>query len=117
MKLTAWTVAVLLVLFTVIGYADRTVLAVAATPLMHDLHITPTQFGLLGSAFYVLFGISSILVGLLANRISPRWVLAAMALVWSLTQVPMVAVAGFGVLLERGPAAAHETAVSPGADA
>jgi len=48
--------------------ADKVVVGLAAVPLMKDLGLTPEQFGDIGSAFFFLFAISAILVGLITNR-------------------------------------------------
>jgi MFS family permease len=62
-----------------INFADKTVVGLAAVPIMRDLELTPRQFGFLGSSFSFLFAVSGILVGFVANRIATRWVLLALA--------------------------------------
>ena len=52
---SAWTVVILLVLFMLINFADKVVLALVAIPVMDEFSLTPTQFGLLGSSFFLLF--------------------------------------------------------------
>ncbi|SDH51602.1 hypothetical protein SAMN05216377_12429 [Pseudonocardia oroxyli] len=55
---------------------------------MRDLGIGPAESGLISSSFFLLFSLSTILVGFLAARVSSRWVLAAMAFMWALTRAP-----------------------------
>lgn len=95
----AWLVVFLLLAFMLINFADKAVLGLAAEPIMHDLHLSPSAYGLLSSSFYFLFSVSAIVVGFVANRVPAKWVLLVLAAVWALTQAPMIGAVGFGVLL------------------
>jgi MFS family permease len=66
---------------------------------MEEFHLTPTQYGLASSAFYLLFSISAVSVGFVANRVSNRLILLILAAVWALSQVSMVMASGLGVIL------------------
>ncbi|MER5388715.1 MFS transporter [Saccharopolyspora sp. NPDC002686] len=94
-----WVVIALLVAFMLINFADKAVLGLAAKPIMHDLGLSPASYGLLSSGFYFLFSISAILVGFVTNRVQTKWVLLVLAVIWALTQAPMIGTVGFGVLL------------------
>ena len=80
----------LLFLFMLINFADKVVVGLAAQPIMADLHLSPEQFGLIGSSFFFLFAISAVVVGFITNRVQTRYTLLAMAIVWSLVQFPML---------------------------
>jgi MFS family permease len=95
----AWGITALLFSFMLINFADKTVVGLAAVPIMHDLDLTPRQFGFLGSSFSFLFAVSGILVGFVANRIATRWVLLALAFAWAVVQFPMVGAVGFATLV------------------
>jgi MFS family permease len=95
----AWKIVALLFLFMVINFADKAVIGLAAVPIMRDLQLTPKQFGLIGSSFFLLFSLSAVATGFLVNRVQTRWVLLAMALVWALTQFPMMGTVGFATVL------------------
>uniref|UniRef100_UPI000AFD6D25 MFS transporter n=1 Tax=Peterkaempfera griseoplana TaxID=66896 RepID=UPI000AFD6D25 len=95
----AWTVTGLLVVFMMVNFADKSVLGLAADPIRHDLGLSATSFGLANSAFFLLFSVCGAAVGLLADRVRPRWVLMAMALLWSVTQAPMALGGGAAVLV------------------
>src|SRR5665213_135536 len=86
----AWGITALLFLFMLINFADKVVVGLAAVPLMKDLGLTPEQFGDIGSAFFLLFAVSAILVGLITNRVRAKRTLLVMAIVWSLAQFPML---------------------------
>jgi MFS family permease len=95
----AWKITFLLFLFMLVNFADKIVVGLAGVPIMADLKLEPEQFGLLGSSFFFLFSISAIIVGFIVNRVDTRWVLLALAVIWSLTQFPMVGEVSFTTLL------------------
>src|ERR1700761_9843698 len=79
----AWRITFLLFLFMVVNFADKIVVGLAAVPIMKELQLEPTQFGLLGSSFFFLFSIAAIVVGFIVNRVSARWVLLVLAIIWA----------------------------------
>ena len=95
----AWTAVVLVFLFMLINFADKAVIGLASVPIMRDLGLDHRQFGLLGSAFFLLFSLSGVIVGFLANRIGTKVLMLAMGLVWAAALLPMSVVASFEVLL------------------
>ncbi|HEX3537072.1 MAG TPA: MFS transporter [Stellaceae bacterium] len=95
----AWGIVALLFLFMVINFADKAVIGLAAVPIMQELKLTPKEFGLIGSGFYLLFALSAVMTGFVVNRVQTRWVLLAMGLIWALTQFPMLGPVGFGTIL------------------
>src|SRR6201996_1930551 len=94
-----WKITFLLFLFMLVNFADKIVVGLAGVPIMTDLKLNAEQFGLLGSSFFFLFAVSAIAVGFLANRVQTRWVLLALAVIWSLAQLPMMFDVGFTTLL------------------
>src|SRR5215470_812478 len=95
----AWKITFLLFLFMLVNFADKIVVGLAGVPIMNDLKLDAEQFGQLGSSFFLLFSISAIIVGFIVNNVATRWVLLAMAVIWSLAQFPMVGAVGFTTLL------------------
>jgi len=95
----AWLIVGLLFLFMLINFADKAVIGIAAVPIMTELHLSPSQFGLLGSSFFLLFAVSAVVTGFAVNRVETRSVLLAMGLLWALTQFPMLGPVGFGTLV------------------
>ncbi|MFM0202936.1 MFS transporter [Paraburkholderia fungorum] len=90
-SIRAWLIVGMLFLFMVINFADKAVLGLAAVPMMHDMNLTPREFGLVGSSFFLLFSLSGIGFGFLANHVQSKWLLAVLAIVWSAVQFPLVA--------------------------
>jgi MFS family permease len=82
-----------------INFADRAVLGLAAVPIMQELGLSHTEFGLIATSFFTLFSLGGVVGGFLANRIATRWVLAGLALTWSLCQLPMVLSASVAALV------------------
>ncbi|MFD4691071.1 MFS transporter [Streptomyces sp. NPDC058463] len=95
----AWIVTALLVVFMMINFADKSVLGLAADEIREDLGLSASAFGLASSAFFLLFSISGAAVGLLADRIRPKWLILAMAVLWSISQAPMAVGGGLAVLI------------------
>src|ERR1041384_7126643 len=95
----AWKITFLLFLFMLVNFADKIVVGLAAVPIMTELKLEPTQFGLLGSSFFFLFSISAIVVGFIVNRVETRWVLLILAMIWALAQFPMVGTVGLTTLM------------------
>lgn len=95
----AWAVTGALALFMIINWGDKSVLGLTSHALMNDLGLSPSQYGLVASAFFFLFGVGTVLGGILVDRIQTRWMLMAMALVWAVVQFPVMGAASFSVLL------------------
>ena len=64
-----------------LSYNLRSINAVIAPELMHDLGITATGLGLLTSAYFLSFGLFQLPLGLLLDRYGPRRVEAALLLI------------------------------------
>lgn len=86
----AWAIVALLFFFMLLNFADKVIVGLAAVPIMNELNLTPREFGLVNSSFFFLFSISAIATGFIVNHVQSRWALLAMAIIWSLTQFPMV---------------------------
>ena len=89
----------MLTLFILVNFADKIVLGLVAVPMMDELKLSPTQFGVIGSSFFWLFALSGIAGGFLADRLSSKWMLLVMALIWSATQLPMALSSSIAVII------------------
>jgi MFS family permease len=67
-----------------INYVDRGNLATAAPLIQDQLHLSATQLGILGSAFYYAYVPAQPLVGWLGERYGAHRLLAAGVAIWSL---------------------------------
>lgn len=95
----AWRIALLLLVFMLTNFFDKVVVGLLAAPIMNELQLTPVQFGLVGSSFFWLFALGGIVGGFIGNRVATRWVLLAMALAWSLCQVPLILKTSFSMFI------------------
>lgn len=93
-----WIIVLMMFLFMLINFADKAVLGLSAEPIMKELGLTHSEFGLIGSSFFAFFSIGCVLAGFIVNHIKTRWVLLAMGLVWALCQLPMMASTGLALL-------------------
>jgi MFS family permease len=76
-------VIVFAVSLAVIQYIDRVCISQAAPLISSDLHLTPSQMGLVFSAFTLAYALFEIPGGYLGDRIGPRRVLLRIVVWWS----------------------------------
>ena len=95
----AWTVVALVFVFMLINFADKAVVGLASVPIMQELKLSHTQFGMLGSAFFLLFSASGVAVGFLANRFSTKTIMCIMGVAWSAALLPMTMISSFTLLV------------------
>ncbi|AQV93139.1 MFS transporter [Cupriavidus necator] len=95
----AWGIAGWLTVLSAINFLDKVVLGMVAVPLMHELQLSPTQFGLIAGSFFWLFSLSAAVVGFAGNRVPARWLLLGMAVLWSLVQFPVALASTAAALL------------------
>jgi MFS family permease len=82
----AWFVTVLMMLFYVLSFMDRQIIAVLIDPIKADLSLSDVQISLLGGLSFVLFySTTGIFIGRLADSLNRPWLIAAGVFVWSLT--------------------------------
>jgi MFS family permease len=107
----------LVLTFSMINFADKAALGLVELPLSEELGLSHSTYGLVASSFFLLFSVSSVVVGFLTNRFGARWIMLILALLWSLAQVPLLAAASVATLFAsrialgatEGPAAAVGT--------
>ena len=74
----------LLLLAYIFNYLDRQILGILAGPIIAELHLTDTQFGVLsGPPFALLYSLLGVPFALVADRTSRSRVIAAALTVWS----------------------------------
>ena len=93
-----WFMTFSLLFLMMLSWADKAVLGIAAVPLMKQLGITPEQFGLVGSAMFLTFGVAQIVAAPIANKVSSKWILLVLCLLWSVAQVPILLFASLPAL-------------------
>ncbi|GHJ43579.1 MFS transporter [Catellatospora sp. TT07R-123] len=89
----------LLMVFMMVNFADKAVLGLAGGSVMAEFGLSNTGFGLLSSAFYLLFSLSAAAAGWLGDRLPSGSLLVGLAVTWSVAQLPMLLpTAGVAVL-------------------
>ncbi|GLO46214.1 MULTISPECIES: MFS transporter [Pseudomonas] len=79
------TVSLLLVI-GIINYVDRSALSIANTSIQRDMAITPSQMGILLSAFSLAYAFSQLPLGMIIDRLGSKISLGAALLGWSVAQ-------------------------------
>jgi ACS family hexuronate transporter-like MFS transporter len=82
-----------------INYMDRAALGIVAPLVRKELHLSPSQMGILFSSFFIGYAIFSFVGGTLADRLGPRKVFSWSMGLWSLVCGLTSAVSGFTQLL------------------
>src|SRR5580692_4499980 len=91
-------VALLLSVSVLINYVDRGTLAIAAPLLKEDLHLSPSQLGILLSAFFWTYAPFQIVSGWLVDKFDVNWLLALGLLIWSVATLTTGLLHGFALM-------------------
>src|SRR6478736_1053837 len=94
-----WAVAVFCALGLAINYIDRSAISVSLPFMTQDFSLTPTEKGLVLSAFSWSYALMQIPAGRLIDRFGERVMFGASVLVWSLFTAATAGVSSFGALL------------------
>jgi MFS family permease len=79
-----FVVCFLAVVYT-LNFLDRQIVSILGKDISAELHLTKTQFGLLGgTSFALLYTTCGIGVAFLADRFSRKWIIALACAIWSL---------------------------------
>jgi MFS transporter, ACS family, hexuronate transporter len=95
----AWVIIFLLFLLTVISNADKAIIGFASVSIIEELGLTAEQWGVVGSVFFLLYSISAVLGGSLADKIGAKKVIIGMVAIWSVVQFSTIFVSSFAYLL------------------
>jgi MFS family permease len=82
-----------------INFADRAVIGLAGPAIIAELHLSASQWGLVGSSFFLLFSLSSVVTTAWSDWVGTRRILAGLAIVWSLVQFATLLITSFLLLL------------------
>ncbi|MEI2472167.1 MFS transporter, partial [Peribacillus frigoritolerans] len=115
----SWIILLFLVLSGMINQVDKIIIGLVSVPLMKELHLSPTQWGVVGSSFFWFFTFSSIILGGMADSKNTKKMLTWMSLIWMIVQFFTPFVSSLSMLLltrmilgaGEGPAPALSTAI------
>lgn len=111
----AWLALALVTAMMTFNQIDRRIASLAIEPIKREFHLTDSQLGMLtGLAFGLIYAITSIPLGLIADRVNRSKMLGIVVGLWSL----MTAIAGFAssyvhLLWTRVGVGAAESGASP----
>ena len=104
MKKTYYNILIVLLLFflALLNYIDRSTLSIANTEIANAFNITPTEMGILLSAFMWPYAIASLPAGYMVDRLGVNKVMLVSMIAWSVACVLGGLVIGFySILLTR----------------
>ncbi|MGG2065683.1 MFS transporter [Bacillus sp. S14(2024)] len=115
----SWIILLFLVASGMINQVDKIVIGLASVSVMKELHLSPSQWGLVGSSFFWFFTFSSIILGGMADSKNTKKMLTWMSVVWLTVQFATPFVSSLSLLVftrmilgaGEGPAPALSTAI------
>ncbi len=112
----AWYVLLILTLVQVVNYIDRQIIPPLLKPIQEELQLSNTAAGFLGTAFMLVHSLATVPLGILADRVARRKIIAFGIGFWSIA----TAGAGFAtsfthLLAARGAVGVGEAAYAPAA--
>ncbi|MEZ2661669.1 MFS transporter [Aneurinibacillus aneurinilyticus] len=115
----SWIILLFLVLVAMINQIDKIIIGLVSVPLMKELHLSPSQWGLVGSSFYLIFTLTSILLGGMADSKNTKKMFIWLSWIWLTVQFATPFVTSLSLLVltrmilgaGEGPAAAVVTAM------
>lgn len=94
-----WLIIVMLFFLTIISNADKAIIGFASVPIMKELGLQPEQWGIVGSVFFLLYSLSAVIVGGIADKIGTKKVIIWMSIIWAIVQFSTIFVSSFAFLL------------------
>ena len=94
-----WFVLLLLFLGAVINFADKSIVGLAAVPIMKEFNLSPLEWGLVGSSYYWLYPVTGIFGAALADKHGAKKVLGVIMLTWTALQFGVLGIAALPLLI------------------
>lgn len=87
---------IFLLLIGIVNYLDRSALSIANTSIQKDMMISPSQMGILLSAFSLAYAFAQLPLGMVIDRLGTKIALGASLIAWSVAQSMSGLVTSFG---------------------
>lgn len=78
-----------------INFADRAVIGLAGPAIIAEMHLSAAEWGLVGSSFFLLFPLSSLVMTAWSDWVGTRKILAGLSVAWSLVQLASLVISSF----------------------
>jgi MFS family permease len=88
----------MLVALMMLNFADKQVLGLAAAPIRRQFGLDAAGYGAVAASFYLLFSLSCVTGGFLADRRRTTWVLGILAVLWAVSALPVLMILGVPAL-------------------
>ncbi|MDM5283897.1 MFS transporter [Peribacillus frigoritolerans] len=83
----------------VINFADKSIVGLAAVPIMKEFNLTYAEWGLVGSSYYWLYPVTGIFGAAWADRLGAKKVLGFIMLTWTVLQFGVLAITALPLLI------------------
>ncbi|USK71379.1 MFS transporter [Peribacillus asahii] len=94
-----WIVLFLLFLGMIVNFADKSIIGLAAVPIMEDFKLSYAEWGLVGSAYYWLYPVTGIFGAAWADKVGAKKVLGFLMLTWAVLQFGVIAITALPLLI------------------
>ncbi|AXN40813.1 MFS transporter [Peribacillus butanolivorans] len=94
-----WVVLILIFFGAVINFADKSIIGLAAVPIMKEFDLSYAEWGLVGSSYYWLYPVTGIFGAAWADRLGAKKVLGFIMLTWTVLQFGVLAIAALPFLI------------------
>ena len=94
-----WYILLLLFLGSAINFADKSIIGLAATPILKEFDLSYTEWGLVGSSYYWLYPVTGIFGAAWADRLGAKKVLGLLMLSWTVLQFGVLAITVLPLLI------------------
>ncbi|WP_454861144.1 MFS transporter [Peribacillus frigoritolerans] len=94
-----WVVLILLFFGAVINFADKSIVGLAAVPIMKEFNLTYAEWGFVGSSYYWLYPVTGIFGAAWADRLGAKKVLGFIMLTWTVLQFGVLAITALPLLI------------------
>ncbi|MDM5213060.1 MFS transporter [Peribacillus sp. NJ4] len=94
-----WVVLILLFFGAVINFADKSIVGLAAVPIMKEFDLSYAEWGLVGSSYYWLYPVTGIFGAAWADRLGAKKVLGFIMLTWTVLQFGVLAITALPLLI------------------
>lgn len=115
----SWIILLILVASGMINQVDKIIIGLVSVPLMKELHLSPSQWGIVGSSFFWFFTFSSFILGGMADSRNTKKMFTWISFVWLIVQFTTPFVSSLSLLVMtrmvlgagEGPAVAISTSI------
>ncbi|MBT2737298.1 MFS transporter [Bacillus sp. ISL-7] len=115
----SWIILLILVASGMINQVDKVIIGLVSVPLMKELHLSPSQWGIVGSSFFWFFTFSSFIIGGMADSRNTKKMFTWISFVWLAVQFTTPFVSSLSLLVisrmvlgaGEGPAVAISTSL------